>query len=129
VAGKETAMFELMVTTNFAAAHQLRMVGNKCENLHGHNWKVEVYVSGDKLDNTGLLIDFGELKRHLGTIIENLDHRFLNEMDFFKNENPSSERIAVFIANKLAELIEGTPAKVSRVRVWESDNACVTYLP
>ncbi|RLC32892.1 MAG: 6-carboxytetrahydropterin synthase QueD [Deltaproteobacteria bacterium] len=122
-------MFELMVTTNFAAAHQLRMVGNKCENLHGHNWKVEVYVSGDKLDNTGLLIDFGELKRHLGTIIENLDHRFLNEMDFFKNENPSSERIAVFIANKLAELIEGTPAKVSRVRVWESDNACVTYLP
>ncbi|OQX60501.1 MAG: 6-carboxytetrahydropterin synthase QueD [Desulfococcus sp. 4484_241] len=122
-------MFELMVTTNFAAAHQLRMVGNKCENLHGHNWKVEVYVSGDKLDNTGLLIDFGELKRHLGTIIESLDHRFLNEMDFFKNENPSSERIAVFIANKLAELIEGTPAKVSRVRVWESDNACVTYLP
>ncbi len=122
-------MFELMVTTNFAAAHQLRMVGNKCENLHGHNWKVEVYVSGDKLDNTGLLIDFGELKRHLGAIIESLDHRFLNEMDFFKNENPSSERIAVFIANKLAELIEGTPAKVSRVRVWESDNACVTYLP
>jgi 6-pyruvoyltetrahydropterin/6-carboxytetrahydropterin synthase len=122
-------MFELTVTTHFAAAHQLKMVAHKCENLHGHNWKVEVCVAGSELDHAGLLIDFGELKRHVATVIDGLDHRFLNELEYFKNGNPSSEHIAVYIADQLTGMLKETRAKISRVKVWESENSCATYIP
>lgn len=123
-------MFELKVLAHFAAAHQLKMVTEKCENLHGHNWKIEVCVSGRELSSAGVLMDFGELKNHVGTIIERLDHHFLNELEYFTNGvNPSSENIAVFIAGQLREQLKNRPVYVSRVSVWESDNACATYFP
>ncbi|MDY6906343.1 MAG: 6-carboxytetrahydropterin synthase QueD [Thermodesulfobacteriota bacterium] len=122
-------MFELKVLTHFAAAHRLRMVGNQCENLHGHNWKIEVCVTGSQLTDTGLLIDFGELKAYVREVIEELDHRFLNELDFFSDGNPSSENIAVYIATRVQKMMTATNARVSRVSVWESDNACATYIP
>ncbi|MDY6823202.1 MAG: 6-carboxytetrahydropterin synthase QueD [Thermodesulfobacteriota bacterium] len=122
-------MFELKVVTHFAAAHRLKMVGNKCENLHGHNWKVEVCVSGSKLTDAGLLIDFGELKSHVATVIDELDHRFLNDLDCFDNGNPSSENIATYIAGRVDRLLTSTNARISRVAVWESENACATYIP
>jgi 6-pyruvoyltetrahydropterin/6-carboxytetrahydropterin synthase len=122
-------MFELKILTHFAAAHQLRMVSKKCENLHGHNWKVEVCVAGEKLNSWGVLIDFGELKAHVNGIIDNLDHKFLNELEFF-NGNPSSESIAVYIANALSEKLAGTAGiRVNRVTTWESEDACATYYP
>lgn len=121
-------MFELTIRTRFAAAHQLKMVAQKCENLHGHNWKVEVAVAGDSLDEAGILVDFGELKKHVAAVIDELDHKFLNEMDCFEN-NPSSERIAVYIAQGLHERLAGSNARVSRVSAWESDDACATYIP
>lgn len=121
-------MFELKILTHFAAAHQLRMVAKKCENLHGHNWKVEVCVSGDALNSWGVLMDFGELKVHVAEVIDTLDHKFLNELPFFKG-NPSSENIAVYIAQALAAKLEGTDVRVSRVTTWESDDACATYRP
>jgi 6-pyruvoyltetrahydropterin/6-carboxytetrahydropterin synthase len=121
-------MFELKIRTHFAAAHQLKMVAQKCENLHGHNWRVEVCVVGDKLDEAGVLIDFGILKSHVKEIIQTLDHKFLNEMDHFKG-NPSSERIAVYLAQQLGQKLDGTPVRVSRVSCWESDDACATYAP
>ena len=74
-------MFELKILTRFAAAHQLKMVAEKCENLHGHNWKIEVYVAGKKLNDAGVLVDFGELKSQVSEIIDRLDHKFLNELD------------------------------------------------
>ncbi|RTZ99584.1 MAG: 6-carboxytetrahydropterin synthase QueD [Deltaproteobacteria bacterium] len=122
-------MFELKILTHFAAAHQLRMVAQKCENLHGHNWHVEVCVTGDKLDRAGVLMDFGELKKHVADIIDTLDHQFLNELDIFTDDfPPSSEHIAIYIARRLQEAITHPGVRVSRVSAWESDNSCATYI-
>ena len=122
-------MYELKVVTKFAAAHQLAMVGEKCENLHGHNWKIEICVAGETLNNTGVLMDFGELKRHVSEIIVRLDHKFLNELDFFNDDNPpSSENIARYIANSLQTQLNKPQIKVIRVTAWESEDACATYL-
>ncbi|MFO8049809.1 MAG: 6-carboxytetrahydropterin synthase QueD [Desulfosudaceae bacterium] len=123
-------MFELKVLTHFAAAHQLKMVTEKCENLHGHNWKIEACVSGPELDSAGVLMDFGELKNHVNAIVDRLDHHFLNDLEYFNNGlNPSSENIAVLIADQLSQSLADRPVRVSRVSVWESDNACATYVP
>jgi 6-pyruvoyltetrahydropterin/6-carboxytetrahydropterin synthase len=122
-------MYELKVQTHFAAAHQLRMVADKCENLHGHNWKIEVCVAGKKLNDAGILIDFGELKRHLADIMAVLDHKFLNELDIFPGGNPSSEGIARYVTDALQARIEDPAIAVTRVTAWESDNASATYIP
>ena len=76
-------MYELTITTQFGSAHQLRNFGGKCEDLHGHNWKVEVSVKGERLDETGLLLDFALIKKAAKEIIDRLDHKFLNELDYF----------------------------------------------
>lgn len=122
-------MFELKVVTHFAAAHQLKMVAKKCENLHGHNWKVEVCVAGENLNNAGVLVDFGELKQNVSEIMTRLDHNFLNELDYFDDNNPpSSENIALFIANSLQTMLNDPKVRVTSVTAWESENACATYL-
>ena len=121
-------MFELKVRTRFAAAHQLKMVAQKCENLHGHNWKIEVYVVGDSLNEAGILVDFGEIKKEVAAIMKTLDHRFLNELDFFPDGNPSSENIARYIADQLQTSLTEPGVRVSRVSAWESDDACATYI-
>ncbi len=120
-------MFELKIITHFAAAHQLKMVAKKCENIHGHNWKIEVCVAGETLNDASVLIDFGELKGHLSEIIEKLDHKFLNELDCFHNDNPSSENIAYYIAHELKKKNFSHGIKVTRVTAWESEDACATY--
>ena len=123
-------MFELKVVTHFAAAHQLKMVAEKCKNLHGHNWKIEVYLTGEELNAAGILLDFGEIKQHVARIMKQLDHRFLNETAPFNNGiPPSSENIARFVASELQAAIEEPAVKVSRVSAWESENACATYIP
>jgi len=122
-------MFELKVIDHFAAAHQLEMVAEKCENLHGHNWKVEVYVAGENLNSAGVLVDFGEVKNQLNDIMSALDHKFLNELDMFNNGNPSSENIAKYITSELSAGLKEDQIKVSRVTVWESENASATYIP
>ena len=123
-------MYELKVVNRFAAAHQLKMVTEKCENLHGHNWKVELFVAGEKLQDSGVLMDFGIIKKRLGAIIDSLDHKFLNELPDFADANPSSETIARYIADAFTERIEpGEGIFVSRVNVWESDDACAAYWP
>ena len=122
-------MFELKVISHFAAAHQLKMVSEKCENLHGHNWKVETCVAGEKLSSAGVLVDFGELKEHVSVIMETLDHKFLNELGFFEDGNPSSENIACYIAKELQKSIGDGSVKVLRITVWESENASATYIP
>jgi 6-pyruvoyltetrahydropterin/6-carboxytetrahydropterin synthase len=121
-------MFELKILTSFAAAHQLTMVAKQCENLHGHNWKVEVCVTGERLNHAGVLIDFGELKAYVSEIIREMDHKFLNELPYFDNA-PSSEKIAVHIARRLQERLSGSEIRVSRITTWESDNAAATYIP
>jgi len=121
-------MYELKVVTKFAAAHQLAMVGSKCENLHGHNWKVEVHVSGENTDRAGVLLDFGIIKKHVRDIMSLLDHKYLNDLEYFQQNQPSSENIARLIAAELQKRIENQPVRVSRVSAWESDDACATYI-
>jgi len=120
-------MFELKVINHFSAAHQLKLVAAKCENLHGHNWKIEVRVKGEKLNDAGVIIDFGQIKKYVSEIMTSLDHKFLNELDWFKGVNPSSEIIAMKIAKELQGKIDDPSIKVSSVTAWESDDACATY--
>jgi len=121
-------MYELKVIAHFAAAHQLKMVAEKCENLHGHNWKIEICVAGKNLNKAGVLIDFGELKQHVSAIMAGLDHKFLNDLDMFKDSYPpSSENIAHYIAMSLQSTINSADIQVTRVTAWESETACATY--
>lgn len=120
-------MYELKVITHFAAAHQLKESKGPCEDLHGHNWKIEVCVISETLDDVGLAIDFGVLKRHVNGVVATLDHKFLNDLEAFKHQNPSSENIARFIADQLAMSLNDQEVKISRVTAWESETACATY--
>ena len=120
-------MYELTVTGSFAAAHNLKNFQGPCESLHGHNWKVEVTVAGTELNQAGLVIHFGEIKRMTGSILADLDHTYLNELGFFEGRSPSSENIASHIFHRLEEML-GDQARVVRVTAWESDSARVSYL-
>ncbi len=121
-------MYELKIETYFAAAHRLTMVGQKCENLHGHNWKIEACVTGEKLNEGGVLIDFGEIKKNVAEIMDQLDHKYLNEIDSFATQPPSSENIALYIAKELQKRITDPSIRVSRISAWESNNSCATYI-
>lgn len=121
-------MYELKVVTKFAAAHQLTMVGEKCENMHGHNWKIEVYVTGEKTDDSGVLMDFGIIKKQVREIMFMLDHKYLNELDYFQKSQPSSENIAYFVATELQKRMDNQAVSISKVTAWESDDAAATYI-
>ena len=121
-------MYELKIISRFAAAHQLRDFVGKCEELHGHNWKIEVYVIGNRLGKDGLLIDFGLIKKEAEQALNELDHKFLNELESFKTINPSSENIARHIFRSLGKELNNKNVRVSRVTAWESDTACATYM-
>lgn len=120
-------MYELTVVTQFAAAHQLRKFRGKCEKLHGHNWRIEVSLTGEKLNNAGVLIDFKEIKEATDRILEELDHSFLNELPKFKDQNASSENIAAYIFEKLGSTLNNNQIKVTKVTAWESDSAGASY--
>ena len=116
-------MFELKAQMYFSAAHHLLNYDGACENQHGHNWKVEVYVKGTELDKSNLLIDFKILKKELNKVLEILDHKDINTLDEFKNISPSSEMLSKFIYTKLKEKI----SCISKVSVWETERACASY--
>ena len=120
-------MYELMIETQFSAAHQLRGYRGKCENLHGHNWRVQVTVSSEDLNDIGLAIDFHELKELTVEVLKNLDHSFLNDVFPFTELNPSSENIAKWVYESLRKKINGKEVSLSAVTVWESDSASATY--
>jgi len=122
-------MYKLTIEDSFASAHQLRGYEGKCENLHGHNWKVVLNVKGEKLNNIGLLIDFKELKTILKNILNLLDHKNINELAPFTEINPSSENIARFIFHSSSkELLQiNQDIEVDSVTVWESDTSRCTY--
>ncbi len=120
-------MYELKVITYFSAAHRLKDSFGECENLHGHNWKIEVYVKGEKLGEDGVLCDFRLIKEKTEKIIKELDHSYLNELPAFKDINPSSENIARYIFKRLSEELNNENIKVSKVSAWESETACASY--
>ncbi len=120
-------MYDLMIETQFASAHQLRGYKGKCEALHGHNWRVQVTVSSDKLDDIGIVIDFHELKKITGEVISSLDHAFLNDVFPFTEINPSSENISKWIYESIRNKMSDMPCTVSSVTVWENETASATY--
>jgi len=120
-------MYEVRIITQFSAAHRLENFYGKCEALHGHNWKVEVFLTGDRLNGAGLLMDFGVVKARTRELLEELDHKYLNELPAFREQNPSSENLARYLFHRLAAALNGEEVKVSRVSVWESDTSCATY--
>lgn len=121
-------MFEIEVSAAFEAAHFIRGYDGKCARLHGHNWKVEAIVRGEELDKLGMLIDFKILKAELNKILDDFDHRFLNELETFIVDNPTAENLAMKIFKRLAtsEVFNGS-TKLYAVKVHESPNSCVTY--
>jgi 6-pyruvoyltetrahydropterin/6-carboxytetrahydropterin synthase len=123
-------MFEVSIEHTFAAGHALRHYKGKCENVHGHNYKVQVIVRGEKLDHAGLLTDFVDLKKLLRGIAEPLDHVFLNDIEPFTTVNPSAENIAVYICEKMQQgLNQANPVEVAEVKVWETELQSATYRP
>lgn len=120
-------MYHLSIVTSFAAAHNLLHYQGDCENLHGHNWKVEVTVTTETLDKAGLGIDFKILKKHTREIMNYLDHKYLNDLDAFKDVSPSSEQIARFVFERLVDDLKQYEVRVEKITVWESDNAYASY--
>jgi len=122
-------MYEVTIIKSFSAAHLLAEIGGKCEELHGHNFKVEVTVAAEELNSNGLLIDFRLLKKRLGEILEDVDHKYLNTLTSFSGINPSAENIAKYICEEMELKIKTSGVNVARVKIWESENAAVTYIP
>ncbi|UFS70833.1 6-carboxytetrahydropterin synthase QueD [Geomonas sp. RF6] len=120
-------MYRLTIHTSFAAAHNLIHYQGDCENLHGHNWKVEVSVTTTELDKAGLGIDFKILKRETNTLLKTLDHKYLNELPPFLEDSPSSENIARYLYGELTKIFAEQKVKVEMVTVWESDFAAASY--
>ena len=115
-------MYELMVEDTFDAAHQLRGYEGPCEKIHGHGFKVQVFIKGEKLDKIGMLLDFKTIRSYLSEILKRFDHTNLNDLPEFRVENPTSENIAKVIYEKI-----GKKAGVHRVSVFESSTASASY--
>ncbi|HEV2800443.1 MAG TPA: 6-carboxytetrahydropterin synthase QueD [Pyrinomonadaceae bacterium] len=123
-----SGMFEVMIERNFSSAHQLRGYKGKCENLHGHNYKIEIYARGRELDNIGLLVDFGDLKSAADEIVQYLDHRNINELPPFDAElNPSAENLARYILEHVAARVGDARVQVYKVRCYETPTSVATY--
>jgi len=122
-------IYRLRIKDGFAAAHRLAGSGSKCESLHGHNFGVTVEVAGDHLDDTGMLMDFGDLKKILKEVLDQLDHTDLNEHPEFSRSSPSSENIARFIWDKVNDAIDLDTVTVASVTVSESETASAKYMP
>jgi 6-pyruvoyltetrahydropterin/6-carboxytetrahydropterin synthase len=123
-------MFEVSVEDTFAAGHALRGYRGKCENPHGHNYKVQITLAGETLDNIGLLYDFKDLKAAMGEVVDRLDHQYLNDIAPFNEQNPSAENMArYFYKECTAKLNAATDGRVrvKLVKIWETDTTTATY--
>lgn len=125
--GASDGQFCLSVTVDFAAAHQLHGYEGNCARLHGHNWKIIVEVSGQKLDDVGMVIDFKAMKKAARAAAKTLDHQFLNQIEPFDRINPTAEHIAVWFFVELGRMLNQPNARVSAITVWENDYSAVTY--
>lgn len=120
-------MYEVVITHPFVAAHRLTLYDGSLEPLHGHNWKMEVRLSGEDLDQIEVLIDFLEVKKQVQEILKGIDYSFLNENPILKDRNPSAEVVAHWIFKKLQAALEHPVAKVKKVTVWETDDCAASY--
>ena len=124
-------MFEVCVEESFAAGHALRGYKGKCENVHGHNYKVRVTLEGPELDAVGLLVDFVHVKQAIRAVIAAVDHKFLNDFAPFDTVNPSAENIAKYFYEETSKQMRTAPngARITCITVWETDTTAATYRP
>ncbi len=121
------AVYFLKIVSDFASAHRLRGYPGACSRLHGHNWKVEVEVAVEMLDEIGMGIDFKAIRKATRLVTDELDHHFLNEVTPFDTINPTAENIAAYIFNGVAERLNNARITVKAVTLWETERACVRY--
>jgi 6-pyruvoyltetrahydropterin/6-carboxytetrahydropterin synthase len=124
-------MFQVSVEETFSAGHALRGYKGKCENVHGHNYRVQVTLEGPQLDGIGLLVDFTQLKEVMRGVIKRLDHQFINDLEPFTTLNPSAENIAKYFYDQVTAQLKDLPAgaRVTDVVIWETDTAMAKYHP
>lgn len=123
-------MYEVTVEETFAAGHALRNYHGKCENLHGHNYRIQVTLQGLELDSIGLLVDFIEVKKVMQTVVNRLDHQFLNELPPFDQLNPSAENIAKYFYDQISGGLKSDKGVTLRqIKIWETDTTSATYQP
>ena len=120
-------MYTLTTMVEFSSAHTLVGHSGPCKKMHGHNWKVEVEITGDKLDKIGMVIDFKEIRKATNLIVDELDHEFLNNLEPFSEDNPTAENIARYIFTKLSEEFSNKNVKVNSIKLWETDKSAVSY--
>ncbi|MGH9396444.1 MAG: 6-carboxytetrahydropterin synthase QueD [Terriglobia bacterium] len=121
------SMFEVSVEYSFSAGHALRNYKGKCENVHGHNYRVRVTVEGAGLNAAGLLVDFADVKAGIRSLAGRLDHQFLNDIEPFDKLNPSAENLAKYLSDGLGAQLEGQGVRLQSVTVWETDTSSATY--
>jgi 6-pyruvoyltetrahydropterin/6-carboxytetrahydropterin synthase len=124
-------MFQVSVEDTFSSGHALRGYKGKCENVHGHNYRVQVTLEGPQLDNIGLLVDFTELKKVMRGVIARLDHQFINDLEPFTTVNPSAENLAKYFFEEISGQLKTLPpgANLKDVVIWETDTAHARYRP
>lgn len=118
-------MWELTIQDHISSAHYLRQYEGKCKNFHGHNWKIEIAVTGTELDEVGMIADFGILKTEMTEMLSEMDHVCLNDLEYFKTVNTTSENIAKYLYDQYTKRI--APLNVKSVRVWESEKCSVIF--
>ncbi len=119
-------MYELVVQKTFAGAHNLRDYDGECERLHGHNWKVEVTLKSDRLNRLGMVMDFKIVKKTLEEILSRFDHSYLNELEEFKQENPTTENVSRVLYDNLNEKLP-SEIFITKVKTWESESCAAAY--
>jgi 6-pyruvoyltetrahydropterin/6-carboxytetrahydropterin synthase len=126
-------MFEVTVEQTFAAGHALREYKGKCENVHGHNYRVQITVEGERLNRIGLLVDFVELKRVVREVVAILDHQFINDLEPFTVINPSAENMAKYFYDEVSQRMGAAdaeaPTRISQIKIWETDTSIAVYRP
>src|SRR5688572_18103518 len=126
-------MFEVTVEQTFAAGHALREYKGKCENVHGHNYKVQITVEGERLNRIGLLVDFVELKRVVREVVDRLDHQFINDLEPFTVINPSAENMAKYFYDEVSKKMDGSngeaSTRIAQIKIWETDTSIAVYRP
>ena len=120
-------MYTLTTMVEFSSAHTLVGHSGPCKKMHGHNWKVEVEITGDKLDKIGMVVDFKEIRKATNLVVDELDHEFLNDLEPFSKNNPTAENIAKYIYTKLSEEFADKNVKVNSIKLWETDKSAVSY--
>lgn len=121
------AQYQLKVVSDFASAHTLRDYPGACSRMHGHNWKVELEAVATRLDDIGMAIDFKVMKQAAKAVSDELDHRYLNDLEPFKEINPTAENIAAYMYKEISARINSETIKVSALTLWETERACVRY--